>query len=253
MQRAEWMQYCGRAILSAMGIQYRVEGATPSGPVLIVANHLSYLDIVICAAAAPCAFVAKDEIAAWPFFGKLARLGGTIFLDRQSRMSAWDAAETMAMRLAEGVPVLVFPEGTSTDGRELQRFHSTLFEPAVESGLAVVPAAVFYEPTGDHLREWDICWFGDALFLPHLTQVLGLLDFVAVVRFGKSEVFPDRRTAAWRSHDAIEAMRAKSVKSQTAFAVERLRFPLFGSLGSFEEGGAVEPRTTRLVETRNSR
>ncbi len=210
-QRAEWMQFCGRIVLGAIGIHYRIEGAIPRGATLIVANHLSYLDIVIFSAAAPCAFVAKEEIAGWPGFGLLARLGGTIFVDRESRLSAWDAAETMALRLMENVPVLFFPEGTSTDGSEVLRFHSTLFEAAVESGLAVVPAAVFYKPVGEGAGERDLCWFGDELFLPHLKRVLALEGFMAVVRFGAAEVFPDRRTAAWRSHDAVAQMRESTV------------------------------------------
>jgi len=205
--RAEWMHFCGRIVLRAIGIHYRIEGQVPQGATLIVANHLSYLDIVIFSAAVPCAFVAKEEISRWPGFGLLARLGGTIFLDRESRLSAWDAAETMALRLTENVPVLFFPEGTSTDGSEVLRFHSTLFEAAVESGSAVVPAAVFYEPAGGGVEERDLCWFGDESFLPHLKRVLELADFMAVVQFGEPEVFPDRRAAAWRSHDAVVRMR----------------------------------------------
>lgn len=207
-QRAEWMHFCGLIVLKAIGIQYRVEGEIPAGAVLIAANHLSYLDIVIFSAAVPSLFVAKDEIASWPAFGTLSRLGGTIYVDRESRLSAWDAAETMALRLAENVPVLFFPEGTSTDGSEVLRFHSTLFEAAVESGLPVVPAAVFYEPVGGAAQERDLCWFGDDLFLSHLKQVLELDGFLAVVRFGDAEVFPDRRAAAWRSHDAVARLRS---------------------------------------------
>jgi len=209
-QRAEWMHFCGLIVLKAIGIQYRVEGEIPAGAVLIAANHLSYLDIVIFSAAVPSLFVAKDEIARWPAFGTLSRLGGTIYVDRESRLSAWDAAETMALRLAENVPVLFFPEGTSTDGSEVLRFHSTLFEAAVESSLPVVPAAVFYEPFGEGVEERDLCWFGDELFLPHLKRVLGLEGFMAVVRFGEPEVFPDRRAAAWRSHGAVARLRELS-------------------------------------------
>ncbi len=207
-QRAEWMLLCGRVVLRAIGIRYRVEGAVPSGATLIAANHLSYLDIAIFSAAMPCAFVAKEEIARWPGFGALARLGGTIFLNRESRLSAWDAVETMGLRLADGVPVLFFPEGTSTDGRDVLRFHSTLFEAAVQSALPVVPAAVFYEPVGGGVAERDLCWFGEDLFVPHLKRVLGLADFRAVVRFGESEMCPDRRSAAWRSHEEVERMRS---------------------------------------------
>jgi 1-acyl-sn-glycerol-3-phosphate acyltransferase len=206
-ERAEWMHFCGRMVLAAMGIRYRVEGDLPAGPALYASNHLSYLDIAIASAAAPFAFVAKREIAGWPGFGVLARIGGAIFLDRVSRVSAWDAADRMAERLAEGVSVMFFPEGTSTDGREVHRFHSTLFAPAVEAGWTVVPVAIFYQPHGGDETERDVCWFGDESFLPHLKHVLGLKGFDAVIRFGKAESYPDRRTAAWRSHDAVETMR----------------------------------------------
>jgi 1-acyl-sn-glycerol-3-phosphate acyltransferase len=207
MQRAQWMQFCGRVVLAAMGIRARIEGPLPSGPVLIVANHLSYLDIVIASAAVPCAFVAKSEISSWPAFGTLARLGGTIFVNRISRRSAWEVADRMGQRMAAGVPVLFFPEGTSTDGSEVWRFHSTLFAPAVERGLSIVPAAIFYEPEGAELQEQDLCWFGEDLFFPHLLRVLGVTGFTAVVRFGVPEVFPDRQSAAWRSHDAVVRLR----------------------------------------------
>jgi 1-acyl-sn-glycerol-3-phosphate acyltransferase len=207
------MHFCGRIVLAAIGIHYRVEGELPTGATLIVANHLSYLDIAICSAAAPSTFVAKHEIADWPGFGPLARLGGTIFVDRVSRISAWEVADRMALRLAEGCPVLLFPEGTSTDGSEVVRFHPTLFAPAVEGGLMVTPAAIFYEPHSAETEERDLCWFGDELFFPHLLRVLGVDGFNAVVRFGKPEVYPDRRTAAWRSHDAVARMRETTCQS----------------------------------------
>jgi 1-acyl-sn-glycerol-3-phosphate acyltransferase len=207
MQRAEWMHFCGRIVLAAIGIRYRIEGDLPAGATLIVSNHLSYLDIAICSAAVPSAFVAKHEISEWPGFGRLARLGGTIFVDRMSRISAWDVADRMALRLAECVPVLLFPEGTSTDGSDVTRFHPTLFAPAVEGGLTVTPAAIFYEPHGAVTQERDLCWFGDELFFPHLLRVLAVTGFTAVVRFGVPETYPDRKTAAYRSHDAVVAMR----------------------------------------------
>lgn len=206
LQRAQWMHFCGRIVLAALGIRYRVEGAPPAGSTLVAANHLSYLDIVIVSAAMPAAFVAKLEIGSWPFFGPLSKMGGAIFVDRSSRACAWETAEEMTQRLAADVPVVLFPEGTSTDGSEVLRFHSTLFAPAVEAALPVVPAAVFYEKK-DAGAERDLCWFGDESFLPHLLRVLRVQGFTAVVRFGKPEIYPDRQTAAWRSHDAVSAMR----------------------------------------------
>lgn len=208
------MHFCGRIVLSALGIRYRVEGIPPAGTALIAANHLSYLDIVIVSAALPAAFVAKQEIGDWLFFGPLSKMGGAIFVDRSSRASAWETVGEMTQRLGEGVPVVLFPEGTSTDGSEVIRFHSTLFDPAVEAKIPVVPAAIFYEMTGAGM-ERDLCWFGDESFLPHLLRVLEVEGFTAAVHFGSPEIFPDRQTAAWRSHDSVSAMRATGVLKVT--------------------------------------
>lgn len=206
-ERARWMRFCGRLVLRALGIRYRVEGTPPEEAALVVANHLSYLDIVIAAAAMPCAFVARHDVAEWPAFGTLARLGGTIFVDRASRRSAWRAANHIAKVLTEGVSVLFFPEGTSTDGSDMLRFNSPLFAPAAEGGFRVVPMAIFYDPRGMALTERDLCWFGDDLFLPHLMRVLGVPGFHAMVRFGEEEAIPDRKAGAYRSYEAVAAMR----------------------------------------------
>jgi 1-acyl-sn-glycerol-3-phosphate acyltransferase len=133
------MHFCGRIVLAALGIRYRVEGAPPAGSTLVAANHLSYLDIVIVSAAMPAAFVAKQEIGSWPFFGPLSKMGGAIFVDRvQPRQRLGDGGRNdPAPR--RNVPVVLFPEGTSTDGSEVLRFHSTLFAPAVEAERRLFP------------------------------------------------------------------------------------------------------------------
>jgi 1-acyl-sn-glycerol-3-phosphate acyltransferase len=201
------MHFCGRIVLRGMGIEFHLEGERPRGVTLIAANHLSYLDIVIAAAALPVVFVSKDEIARWPVFGAIARRGKTIFLDRQSRASARNAAGEMTGRLREGVPVVLFPEGTSTDGSAVMRFYSTLFEPALAAGVPITPAAIAYEPQGRGVVERDLCWFGDETFLPHLMRVLNVEGFTAVMRFGTPFVAADRRAAAVTAHDAVCAMR----------------------------------------------
>lgn len=206
--RARWMHFCGRIVLAGMGVRFRIEGERPQGVTLIVSNHLSYLDIVIAAVAMPIVFVSKEEIDRWPVFGAIARRGKTIFLDRQSRASARRVVAEMAERLSEGVPVLLFPEGTSTDGSKVLRFHAPLFEPAVAAGVAITPAAIKYEPMARGVVERDLCWFGDETFVPHLMRVLNVEGFTAVMRFGKPLVAGDRRGAAVAAHDAVSKMRA---------------------------------------------
>lgn len=207
-QRAAWMHFCGSVVLRTMGARLRVEGAVPAGMTLIVSNHLSYLDIVIASAALPCVFVSKEEVDRWPVFGAIARRGATIFLDRASRVSAREVAQAMTVRLQEGVPVLLFPEGTSTDGSAVMRFHSPLFEPAMTAGVVITPAAIVYEPRGKNVAERNLCWFGDETFVPHLLRVLSGDGFTAVMRFGEPLAAADRREAAVMAHRAVAGMRA---------------------------------------------
>ena len=159
------------------GHRDQVEGQPPACG-LVVSNHLSYLDIIIISAAMPCFFVAKMEIGGWPFFGKAARTGGTIFLDRSSLASAMSVAEQMTERLRLPVPVLLFPEGTSTDGAEVLRFHSRLIDPATTAGAPITAAAIRYVLEGG-VEERELCWFGDEQFMPHLWKVLGVAGFSA--------------------------------------------------------------------------
>ena len=204
-QRALWLHRSARRVLRAFGIRGRICGAIPSQG-LVVANHLSYLDITIIAAAMPCFFVSKTEVGRWPYFGKAARTGGTIFIDRSSRASTTEVAHQIAERLSLPIPVLLFPEGTSSDGSQVLRFHPSLFEPAVSAVALITPAAVRYV-LEDGGQERDLCWFGDTLFLPHLWKALGAAGFSAEVKFGEPRVYPDRRTAANATHDEVVAMR----------------------------------------------
>jgi 1-acyl-sn-glycerol-3-phosphate acyltransferase len=205
-RRALWMQSSARLMIHSLGIRYRIQGRPPTRG-LLVANHLSYMDVVIFGAALPCCFVAKAEIANWPVFGTLARAAGTLFVDRSSRVSAEQVTEQVAERLREPVPVLFFPEGTSTDGSQLLRFHSRLFNPAAVSGAPVTAASITYV-IEDGTPERELCWFGNALFLPHVWKALGIDGFTVDVQFGAPHVYTDRRHAADATHVEIAAMRS---------------------------------------------
>jgi 1-acyl-sn-glycerol-3-phosphate acyltransferase len=211
-RRAVWLQSACSLVLRSLGISYHVSGQPPKHGI-VVANHLSYLDILIFSSAMPCFFVAKSEVENWPYFGKAARAGGSLFIDRSSHASADKVAAEIAERLALPVPILFFPEGTSTDGGTVQRFHSWLFEPAVRAGAPITAAAVRYM-LADGSQERDLCWFGDAQFLPHLWKTLGTAGFSAQVKFGEPHSYPDRRTAARATHTAVTAMRSGALVMQ---------------------------------------
>ncbi len=204
-QRALWLQRSAARVLRSLGIEWRIEGVPPSCG-LVVSNHLSYLDIPIISAAMPCFFVAKMEIAVWPIFGKAARSGGTIFLDRSSLESAMSVADQMAERLKLHVPVVLFPEGTSTDGAQVLRFHARLIDPATSTGTPISPAAIRYL-LHDGVEERELCWYGDESFVTHLWKVLGVRSFSAHLCFGEPRIYTDRRVAADETRAWIAAWR----------------------------------------------
>jgi 1-acyl-sn-glycerol-3-phosphate acyltransferase len=214
VQRAHWLHRSCRRVLRAFGIRVSVSGRAPARG-LVVSNHLSYLDIMILGSAMPCFFVSKAEIARWPYFGKAARTGATIFIDRQSRASTAEVAALISERLSLPVPVLLFPEGTSTDGSSVLRFHSSLFQPAVAAAAPITPAAVRYVLSGGR-PERDLCWFGDTAFLPHIWKTLRVSGFSAHITFGQPRVLTDRRTAAAFTHHEVTAMRAAETLQPSA-------------------------------------
>lgn len=209
-RRAYWIQQTARRMLTSLDIEYNLEGEPPTHG-LVVSNHLSYIDILVLSAVMPCFFVAKMEIGGWPFFGKAARSGGTIFVDQSSLASAQSVAAQMTERLQLPipVPVLLFPEGTSTDGSEVIRFHSRLIDPATSLRVPITTAAIRYE-VEDGTPERELCWFGDETFVNHLWKVLGVGGFKADVRFGEPRVYTDRRRAADETRAEITAMREQS-------------------------------------------
>jgi 1-acyl-sn-glycerol-3-phosphate acyltransferase len=212
-QRAQWLHHACRLILGRLKLKLECRGPRPSQG-LICSNHLSYFDILVYAATTPCVFVSKQEVRRWPAFGFFARCGGTIFLDRQSRSSAEKAAAQMMSVLKAGVPILLFPEGTSTDGAEVQRFHPTLLEPAVQLSQEISAAAIAYRAAA--VRERDLCWFGDEPFLPHLLRTLARSNIAAAVEFFPERItYSDRKTAALELREQVDAMR-KRMKREVA-------------------------------------
>jgi 1-acyl-sn-glycerol-3-phosphate acyltransferase len=217
-RRAQWQHEAALLVMRVFGIRLKVTGNLPHGG-LMVSNHLSYLDILVFSAALPVFLVSKIEIGSWPFFGILSRAGGALFVDRSSRASAEATTKQIAERLRGTVPVLFFPEGTSTDGTQVLRFHSRFFIPAVDAGLPVTAASVRYVPA-DGSAESNLCWFGDEDFAPHLLRNLGGPDFAAEIHFGEARIYENRRTAAQQTHEEVEAMRGAGLPVEQVGAVE---------------------------------
>ncbi|MGA8111039.1 MAG: lysophospholipid acyltransferase family protein [Acidobacteriaceae bacterium] len=209
--RARWLHLSCRTVLRSLGVRPECRGLRPVRG-LVCSNHLSYLDIAVYAATLPCVFVSKVEVSRWPVFGFFARAGGTLFIDRQSRASTEQVAGHIAAALATGIPVLLFPEGTSTDGSAVLRFHPSLLEPAIRAEADIAAAAIAYRAADR--PERDLCWFGDAPFLPHLLRTLGYRGVTATVEFyPEPAAYTDRKAAALEVQEKVEALR-KRIKTE---------------------------------------
>lgn len=166
-----------RLVCRLLGVRLNVIGKAPeAGPLLIVSNHASWLDIVVLSSVAPVSFVAKKQVNGWPFFGRLARLQRTVFVDRDRRHATGTSRDEMQERLKAGDILVLFPEGTSSDGRRILPFKSSFFGAAEIEGVLVQPLTLAYN------GQWNLpmtrrllpsyAWYGDMDLAPHLLGAL---------------------------------------------------------------------------------
>jgi 1-acyl-sn-glycerol-3-phosphate acyltransferase len=142
-QRHARIRWWSAKLLRLMGIAMRVDGTVHAGAVLLVANHVSWLDISALHAVVPQArFVSKADIRAWPLLSRLADAANTLYLERERKRDALRVVHLVAQALSEGQTVAVFPEGTTSDGRALLPFHANLLQAAIATGAPVQPVAL---------------------------------------------------------------------------------------------------------------
>ncbi len=197
-------------MLRIVGIELVVNGTPPeNGPVLLVANHISWLDIVVMHAARHCRFVGKSDIKGWPFVSTLSEGGGTLYLARESRRDAHRVVMTMAERLRAGDILAVFPEGTTGDGVTLKPFHANLIQAAIEASVPVQPVALSFIDSATGHTSFAPSYVGDETLLGSIWRTLTAHGLRAVVTFGAPQSPEGKNRRAW-SHalrDEIERLR----------------------------------------------
>ncbi|MCP5366127.1 MAG: 1-acyl-sn-glycerol-3-phosphate acyltransferase [Hyphomicrobiales bacterium] len=205
-----------RAGCALSGLVVTRRGAPCAGRrVMYASNHVSYLDIPVIGAAAEGTFVAKSEVAGWPLFGYLAKLADTVFIRRDPKEAARQRTE-LARRLGRGERLILFPEGTTSIGRRVLPFRSSLMAVAEDDGLAddlmVQPVSIAYRRYADGRLLYDrnaslYAWHGDATLLPHLLTVFGLRGAQVVLTFHdpvRARDFADRKALARHCEGVVE-------------------------------------------------
>ncbi|MBN1527008.1 MAG: 1-acyl-sn-glycerol-3-phosphate acyltransferase [Candidatus Omnitrophica bacterium] len=180
-----------KGVARIINLRVKVSGKVPSlSGGLVVSNHLSYIDIVTHGSTLPVRYSPKSDIAKWPLLGWYLALSRPIWIDRRSKQASKKALEEFAETMNNGMYLIVYPEGTSTDGKNgILPFKSTSFEAAIASNAPIIPVLTSYrQPPG----EPTVCWYGDMTLLPHAWQVLGFPTIEAELRF-LEPVFPEGR------------------------------------------------------------
>ena len=197
-QRQQRTQAWSLAMLRCIGIELIVKGnpAVP-GPLLMVANHMSWLDITALHAARFCRFVSKADIKKWPFIGMLASGIGTLFIERESRRDAMRVVHSMTASLQAGDVLGVFPEGTTSDGAGLLPFHANLFQAAIAANSPVQPVALQFIETRTGQRSTAACYINDDTLVQSVWRALTTPDLAVVITFGEPQLAEGRDRRAW--------------------------------------------------------
>jgi lyso-ornithine lipid O-acyltransferase len=200
--RALWLQRTIRHVGRIFRLEINSAGTIPASG-LLVCNHLSYMDILVLASLAPSMFVAKREVKSWPVMGLLAQLGGTLFIDRQRRTHVGEINDDIQAALDDGALVVVFPEGTSSDGKTVLPFKSSLLEPATQQNHPLTVARLHYTLANGKNDE-AVAYWGDAVFFTHLLNLLSQDKVRATVRFAPvADHSSDRKTLAQQLHTLV--------------------------------------------------
>lgn len=216
-------------LCAVIGIRIREVGArSKTAPLLILSNHASWLDILVIGARTPVVFVAKSEIAKWPLFGWLAKMQRTIFVERERRQTTGATAREIGDRMVSGDAVVLFAEGTSSDGIRVLPFrsalvgsvHHALGESSHHDKVTVQPMSLAYVgfgglPVGRALND-RIAWYGDVDLLPHLIGILtsGAID--VTLTWGEAVAYDmsaDRKQIARHAETAVRRMTTTALRA----------------------------------------
>lgn len=227
-QRQRLTRCWSRQLLARLGIRIdadlgdrvRIEGG------LLVANHISFIDIFVINALLPSAFVAKSDVAQWPLIGWLSRHVGTVFIQRGSRKAAHRTQQQMLDALRSGQRLTIFPEGTTTNGERVLPFHGALFQSAIDAAVPVHAIAFSYR-SRDGAPTTAPAYIDDISLLDCLMTVLTADGLTARVTLAASFAPPlaDRRHLAHRAHHAIAAALASATPPQHSDPIEQRAIP----------------------------
>lgn len=209
-QRDLRVQAWASILLGHLGVLVRISGDVPvAGPLLLVANHISWLDIVVLHAAHHCRFVSKADVRHWPLVGAMATGAGTLYIERESRSDALRVVHHMARALKDGDILAVFPEGTTGDGHAVLPFHANLLQAAITADAPVQAVALRYRDAASGTASQAMSYVDDETLVASVWRTLCAVQVTADVVFGVPQLAAGRSRRAWASdlHAEVSMLR----------------------------------------------
>ena len=201
--RAHFLTIWGATICRIIGLKIQVEGKPPNPPFFMVSNHLSYIDIFALISKTRCVFIAKSEVLSWPMFGFMSKTVGMLFVDRNKRSDVKRVNKLISERLNNAQGILLFPEGTTTSGKDIAPYKASLLAYPAEHNMPVHFVTLSYSTDEDeHHASESVCWWREVTFPSHFIQLLKLRKIYGTIRFGEEPVVNiDRKELANELHE----------------------------------------------------
>ena len=205
---ARWLPWVyHRVLCRLLGVSIVIQGQAPATPALLVSNHVSWLDIPILSSVMPLSFIAKREVGGWPMFGWMAKLQRCVFVNRENRHSTGKSSTEITDRLNLGDCLVLFPEGTSNDGRSVMPFKSAYFGVVENLNVKVIPVTLVYQSNYNlpltRRQRPSFAWYGDMDLVPHLWEALKAGPLKVSVTFHKALPKIPRKDMAKLAHATI--------------------------------------------------
>ncbi len=196
-----------RTMCSIMGIRVAKSCPSAGAGFFTVCNHISYIDIFVLGSVRPSSFLSKHEVKDWPVIGPLASLGGTVFVNRESKRAALESMREIGEKIKGGISVMIFPEGTTSEGKRIMPFKCTFFKVPASMNIPVTPASIRYSP---EVRD-DVAWYGGMKLAPHFWKLVGMRRIEASLYFGppisgaadSQSGVEDRKSLCSRAYESV--------------------------------------------------
>lgn len=209
-QREQQVQAWAATMLDRLNVGLLRQGSpAQAGPVLLVSNHISWLDILVLHAAGYCRFVSKADVKHWPLIGPMATGAGTLYIERESRRDAMRVVHHMAESLARAEVIAAFPEGTTSDGVNMLPFHANLIQAAIAMQSPVQPLGLRFVDAESGEPSRAPCYINGETLFKSLWRTLTAPRLAAVVTFGPTQTAGERQRRAFAADLQAEVERLR--------------------------------------------